>query len=89
MRIKEGFKLRVVGNEHIISGEGLARINFNKLISLNASAAYLWKEVEGINFDVQTLADLLVTKYDIPAEEALTDATDVARSWMEAGIIEE
>lgn len=89
MKIKEGFKLRTVGKEYIVAGEGLQQIDFNKLISLNPSAAYLWQEVEGEKFDVQTLADLLTEKYRISTEEALSDAADVAKSWLEAGIVEE
>ncbi|WP_352423432.1 PqqD family protein [Proteiniphilum sp.] len=89
MRVKQGFKLRTVGKEYIVAGEGLAQIDFNKLISLNGSAAYLWEKVEGRDFGVQTLADLLVSKYDIPAGEALTDAADIAKSWIDAGIVEE
>lgn len=89
MRIKQGFKLRTVGKEYIVAGEGLAQIDFNKLISLNSSAAYLWQEVEGKDFDLQILADLLVSKYGIPAGQALTDATDIAKSWIDAGIVEE
>lgn len=89
MKIKEGFKLRSVGKEYIVAGEGLQQIDFNKLISLNASAAYLWQAVEGREFDVQPLADLLISKYNIPKEQALADATEVANSWLEAGIVEE
>ena len=88
MRIRQGFKLRTVGKEYIVAGEGLAQIDFNKLISLNRSAAYLWQEVEGKDFDEQTLADLLVSKYDIPAGQALADAADIATNWIEAGIAE-
>lgn len=89
MRIKQGFKLRTVGSEFIVSGEGLGQVDFNKLISLNSSAAYLWQAIEGKDFDIQSLADLLVSRYDIPVEQALTDAADVTNSWMKAGLIEE
>ena len=89
MKIKEGFKLRSVGSEYIVSGEGLGQIDFNKLISLNSSAAYLWQAVEGKEFDAQTLADLLVEKYNVATDQALTDGTEIVNNWLEAGIIEE
>ena len=50
MKIKEGFILRTICGEHIVVGEGLAQVNFNKMLSLNESAAYLWKEAEGKEF---------------------------------------
>ena len=88
MKIKEGFKLRTVGTEYIVAGEGLQQINFNKLISLNSSAAYLWQEIENIDFDETLLADLLVKKYTIDADKALADASGIIQDWIEAGIIE-
>lgn len=89
MKIKEGFKLRTVGKEYIVAGEGSAQIDFNKLISLNSSAAYLWQTVDGKQFDIETLANLLTDKYGISAEQGLSDAADVIKSWLEAGIVEE
>ena len=41
MKIKEGFVLRTIVGENVVIGEGLAQINFNKMICLNSSAAYL------------------------------------------------
>ena len=43
MRIKKGFVLREVCGEWVVSGESLEQINFNKLVTLNASAVFLWK----------------------------------------------
>ena len=43
MKIKEGFVLREMCGENIVAAEGLQNINFNKLISLNSPAAFLWK----------------------------------------------
>ena len=39
MKIIEGFKMRTIAGESVVVGEGMAQINFNKLISLNSSAA--------------------------------------------------
>ncbi|MFR9658121.1 MAG: PqqD family protein [Rikenellaceae bacterium] len=88
MRIIDGFTMRSVAGENIVSGESIAQINFNKLISLNESAAYLWSEVVGGDFTTEMLAELLITKYKIDSELALVDAKMVAQSWIEAGLIE-
>ncbi len=89
MKIKEGFKLRTVGGEYIVSGEGLGQIDFNRLIALNASAAYLWQAVDGKTFNAQTLANLLTDKYNITADRALKDAIEIMANWLEVGIVEE
>ena len=88
MRIKKGFKLRMVGSEYIVSGEGLQQIDFNKLIALNQTAAYLWQEIEGKDFNERTLTDLLVSKYDVSDSDALADATEIPKEWIDAGIVE-
>jgi len=87
MKVKEGFKLRELGGEYIIVGEGLAQVNFTKMIVLNQSAAYLWKSIEGMEFTVQTLTDLLLAEYDVTAELAASDAARIAQKWMDAGLV--
>ena len=88
MRIIEGFRLRNVMGQATIVGEGVGQIDFNKLITLNESAAYLWQSVEGKDFDIATLATLLVEKYGIDTETASKDAEAIAKKWIEVGIIE-
>ncbi len=74
MKRKSGFVLRQVCGEYVIVGEGLERVNFNKMISLNATAAYLWDAVESKEFSVQTLTDMLLDKYDVDEKTAAQDA---------------
>lgn len=82
--------MRKLGLEHIITAEGVELINFNKMIALNESAAFLWESVQDKDsFTVETLADLLVEQYGIDKELALKDSAAVAAKWIEAGIAEE
>lgn len=87
MKIVEGFRLRDVMGQATVIGEGVNQVNFNKLITLNASAAFLWRQVEGKEFDVETLKDLLVSEYGIDAQLAENDAEAIAKKWVEAGIV--
>lgn len=87
MRIIEGFRLRNVMGQATIVGEGVGQIDFNKLITLNDSATYLWQSVENKEFDVHTLANLLVDKYGIDQDTALTDAKAIANKWIEIGVV--
>lgn len=88
MQIKKGFVLREVCGEWVVSGESLEQINFNKLVTLNASAVFLWKQVENQEFDARKLADLLVGKYGIRKEVALHDALALCEQWEKAGVVE-
>lgn len=87
MRTVEGFTLRSLAKEYILTAENIRNINFNKLISLNESAAYLWESVNGKEFDAKTLADLLVARYEIDDETALRDSEAIIVKWKEAGVV--
>lgn len=87
MKIVDGFKLREVCGEFVVVPEGSKLVNFNKMLSLNGSAAFLWKAVEGKDFDVQMLADLLVNEYEIDSAIALSDAGKILDKWVEIGVV--
>lgn len=88
MKIKQGFKLRPLGNEFILVGEGLEQINFNRMITMNETAAFLWQKVmDGHCFDAQQLADYLTQEYEVTPEQALIDSQATIDSWLNAEII--
>ena len=89
MKINQGFELREMCGEHIVIGTGVENIDFSKVISLNESAAWLWKEVEGKDFTPETLATLLVDQYEVDADVALADAKALTNQWVSVGIVSE
>ena len=88
MKIKDGFVLREMCGENIVAAEGIENINFNKLISLNESAAYLWRELIGKEFTTEEMAQLLIDRYGIDKELAMTDSANLCEAWINAGIAE-
>ncbi len=88
MKIKDGFILRTICGEHVVVGEGLSQVNFNKMLSLNDSAAYLWEAVEGRAFTLEDLAALLTERYEVSAETAAADAARLAEVWIREGVVE-
>ena len=88
MIIKEGFVLRTICGQNVVSGEGTSQVNFSKLVSLNDTAAYLFKAVQGREFTAETLANLLLDEYEVDRETALKDAESLCAQWMEIGIAE-
>ena len=88
MNVKKGFKLRPLGREFILVGESVEQVNFNKMITMNETAAYLWEKVaDGKDFDAKLLADLLTAEYEVSDEQALKDAEMTVKVWLNAGII--
>ena len=88
MRVKKGFTLRTICGESILLAEGKENIDFTKIISMNETAAYLWKNVEGKEFDSDTLMSLLINEYEVDDATANKDAKNIAKQWIEAGIAE-
>lgn len=88
MKIIQGFRLRDVMGQATIIGEGVGQVDFNKLITLNDTAAFLWRSVEGKEFDNETLAALLVDEYGIDTDLAAKDAAAIAERWIEIGLAE-
>lgn len=87
MKTVEGFTLRPLGKEFILTSENVRQVNFNRMISLNESAAFLWRSVDGKEFSIDDLVGLLVERYGIDAEMARHDSEAIVVKWREAGII--
>ena len=89
MKIKEGFKMRKLGREHIVVAEGHGLVNFNRMVSFNDTAAYLWEALSGREFAVEDIRQLILDRYGVDERTADADAAKLAQSWAEAGLIEE
>lgn len=80
--------MRPLGDEFILVGEGLEQVNFNKMITMNESAAYLWQKVDGVDeFTLEDMVDFLTAEYEVSAEQAMQDCKETAESWLNAGLI--
>jgi hypothetical protein len=86
MKIKEGFVLRTICGQNVISGEGTANVNYSSLISLNDTAAYLFKELQGKEFTEETAVGLLLDQYDVDRETAEKDVKALFAKWIEIGL---
>ena len=87
MKTKHGFRLRELGGDYILIGESVELVSFNNMITFNETAAYLWQAVEGKEFDVDTLTQLLLDEYEVTEDIAREDAQATIDDWKEIGII--
>lgn len=94
MRIKPGFRLTDICGTNILIAEGKDNIDFSSIISMNESSKLLWENIVDKDFTVDDLARILTDNYQIddntplPYDQALKDADDIARQWIDAGIVE-
>ncbi len=89
MKIKKGFTLRTVMGQNIILAEGNNADNFDKMITLNSSAALLWEKLKGKSFNADDAAAILVDEYGIDGEQASEDAKYILDLMVEKGLLEE
>lgn len=80
--------MRRLGQEMVLVAESLDLIDFNRLISLNESAAYIWETLPDSSFDTQDIVKLLTGRYDVDQKTAFNDAKELVNVWRSAGIIE-
>ena len=81
--------MRQVCGEWVVVGEGLSAINFNRLLSLNDTAAWLWQQaLEQGDFTADSLAGKLCEEYDVEADEARRDVVDIIAEWQSVGVVE-
>lgn len=90
MKIKIGFKLHQIGKEFVVVAQGLENVDFTKMITLNGSAAFLWQQLEnGVEFNKETIVDLLTSRYEINKETALADGEKFIESLLSSQLIED
>ena len=87
MKTRKGFVLRTLGKEYILVAEGLEAVDANKLISMNESAAFLWKSLEDKEFDNETMIQLLMDEYDITHDVAEKDVEAFLQTLKKADVV--
>ena len=89
MKKIDGFVMRRLGQEAMIVAESVDLIDFDRIVSLNSSAAYIWETLPDSDFNSETIANLLTERYDVDIVTAVKDAEELAKTWLNAGIISE
>ena len=89
MRIKNGFELRDVCGENVVIAHGLENIDFTKVITLNESAAFIWRQVVGKDFMEADVVAALLDEYEVEEAQARADVEQLLASWEKAGLVED
>lgn len=89
MKKTDGFTMRRLGQDAMIVAESVDLIDFDRIVSLNSSAAYVWESLPDADFTIRTITDLLLRRYDVEEGVARKDAEELVDIWVKAGIITE
>lgn len=88
MKFKSGFVLRNIAGENVLIPSGVETIKFNKLITLNETATWLWNQLQNRTFSEDDVTQMLTEYYGIDIELAKNDAHTICLKWSNVGIIE-
>ena len=89
MKIKNGFVLRDVCGEQVIMGEGIGALDFGRMLCLNETAAFLWKQAEALGeWTVDSLAEVLLNEYEVSPEQAKADVATIVGEWQKVNVVE-
>ena len=87
MKIKEGFMLREVAGDTVVVPTGKATLDFNGMITLNETGAFLWKAMENVT-DEEKLIKLMLKEYDADEDTLRKDLKAFIEKLEGAGLLE-
>lgn len=89
MRQKKGFVLREVCGENVIVAEGIDVIDFSNLITLNQTAALIWKKAKELgDFTAEQLTEAVCETYEVVYDRAYGDVCKLLKEWQDSGLLE-
>lgn len=88
MKLKEGFILHNVGNEHMMVATGDAGKSFNGLVRNNATANFILEQLMKETTEEQ-IVDAMMAKYDASREQIETDVQKVLEQLYAIGAIDD
>ena len=87
MKIKQGFVLRNVADATIVVPTGSASIDFNGMITLNETGAFLWRLLENETTEEQVL-EAMLKEYDVDESTARAGIARFVAKLEHEGLLE-
>ncbi len=87
MKIKPDFLLRKVAENYVVVPVGTAMVDFNGMIHLNETGAFLWEKLEHGASEEGLLAEMLEA-YDVDEQTAKSGVQKFIKKLKEAGLLE-
>ena len=88
MRISNKLKIREIAGEKLVILEREQQVEFTRVMVLNKTSEWLWNQLFGTDFEVDQVAALLHSKYEVEESVAQEDARKWIRTLLDNDIIE-
>lgn len=86
MKLKDGFVLRSVGGHSIVVPVGAQVVDFNCMITLNETGAFLWQLLQSER-TAQELTEALLAEYEVDAAVAEADVAQFLKKLQQAELL--
>ena len=88
MKIKSGFMLRSIAGCKIVVSVGERVLDFNGMINLNDSGAFLWKRLEVGATEDELVNAILESYTDVDEPTARESVRSFTKTLLDAGVID-
>ena len=89
MKIKSGFVIEKVGNSYLAVATGKRATEFNALIRLNGTGAFLWQLLADKDRTEDELLSLMLAEYDVDESIARRDIASFRKQLSDSGLLDE
>ncbi len=89
MKIKSGFVVEKVGNRYLAVAIGERADDFNALIRMNGTGAFLWNLLAEKDMTKDELLSAMLDEYDVDTERAKADILAFLAALRGAGLLDE
>lgn len=86
-KAKSGFELKEIAGELLLMPRGAETVDYNFVTVFNEAGALIYRAMNDF-VDIDTLAQLLVEKYLISADDAKADVLAYVEKMLNEGLVE-
>ncbi|WP_312340389.1 PqqD family protein [Sphingobacterium sp.] len=88
MKLRSDLVLRTIGSDHLIVDPSQDMVDLSTVYTLNSSAAWLWEQLKGKEFNIDGIVELLCENYDVDIDQATSDAETLLQDFQNQGLLE-
>ena len=89
MKIKSGFLLRSVAGCQVVVSVGKRTLDFNGMINLNESGAFLWRRLETGATEAELVTAILENYTDVDESTARESVREFTQTLRDAGCLDD
>lgn len=87
MKLRGDLQLRKLGDAHILVDPGHDRLDVSKVFTFNETAVQIWLELQGKEFNVESVTAVLLDNYEVGEAEAERDAAVLVKQFEKQGFL--